>query len=57
MNYEPMLGLFDAARNWPLRSEIYVGRAMAALHLLGDHRRKSRAEYEVENPFVEGALD
>jgi len=55
-SYELMPGLFDAARNWPLRSEIYVDRAMASVHLLGDHRRKSRAEYEAENRFIEGDL-
>jgi hypothetical protein len=33
-SYELMPGLFDAARAWPLRSSIYVDRAMAfpALH-------------------------
>jgi len=56
-SYELMPGLFDAARNWPLRSEIYVDRAMASVHLLGDHRRKSRAEYEAENPFIEGDME
>jgi len=56
-SYELMPGLFDAARNWPLRSEIYVDRAMSSVHLLGDHRRKSRAEYEAENPFVEGDME
>jgi hypothetical protein len=55
-SYELMPGLFDAARGWPLRSEIYVDRAMASVHLAGDHRRKSRAEYEAENPFVEGDM-
>jgi len=55
--YELMPGLFAAARNWPLRSEIYVDRAMASVHLLGDHRRKSRAEYEAENRFVEGDVE
>ncbi|MED5618447.1 GFA family protein [Ideonella sp. BN130291] len=55
--YELMPGLFDAARGWPLRSEIYVDRAMASLHLAGDHRRKTRAEYEAEHPFVEGDLE
>jgi hypothetical protein len=30
---------------------------MASLHLAGDHRRKSRAEYEAENPFVEGDME
>jgi len=52
--YELMPGLFDAARHWPLRSEIYVDRAMASVRLAGDHRRKSRAEYEATNRFVEG---
>lgn len=53
-SYELMPGLFDGALQWPLRSEIYVDRAMASVQLSGDHRRKSRAEYEAENPFVEG---
>ena len=52
-SYELMPGLFDAARNWPLRSEIYVDRAMAAVRLMGDHPRQSRSEYEAENPFVD----
>jgi len=56
-SYELMPGLFDAARSWPLRSEIYVDRAMACVRLAGDHRRKSRADYEAENPFVEGDLE
>jgi hypothetical protein len=30
---------------------------MASVHLAGDHRRKSRAEYEAEHPFVAGDLD
>ena len=55
--YELMPGLFDAARGWPLRSEIYVDRAMASIHLTGDHRRKSRAEYEAGNPFVPGDME
>ena len=49
-NYELMPGLFDTALRWPLRSEIYVNRAMDSVPLSGDHRRKSRAEYEAENP-------
>ena len=52
-SFELMPGLFDAAQRWPLRSEIYVDRAMASISLAGDHRRKPRAEYEPENPFVE----
>jgi len=56
-SYELMPGLFDAARRWPLRSEIYVDRAMACVQLVGDHRRKTRAEYEAENPFIEGDME
>jgi hypothetical protein len=52
-----MPGLFDAARAWPLRSEIYVDRAMASLRLAGEHRRKTRAEYEAENAFVDGDIE
>ena len=52
--FELMPGLFDAALEWPLRSEIYVDRAMACIRLEGDHRRKTRAEYEADNPFVAG---
>jgi hypothetical protein len=53
-SYELMPGLFDAACDWPLRSEIYADRAMASVRLAGDHRRKTRAEYEARNRFVEG---
>ena len=49
-----MPGLFDAALEWPLRSEIYVDRAMAAVRLNGDHVRKTRHEYEMESLHVEG---
>lgn len=55
-SYELMPGLFDEARGWPLRSEVYVDRALSSVRLAGDHRRKSRAEYEASNPFVEGDL-
>lgn len=55
-SYELMPGLFDAAQPWPLRSEIYVDRAMASVHLMGEHPRKSRAEYEAAHPFVEGDI-
>ena len=55
--YELMPGLFDEARRWPLRSEIYVDRAMASVPLAGDHRRKTRVEYEAENRFVEGDME
>ena len=51
---ELMPGLFDEAKDWPLRSEIYTDRAMASVHLAGDHPRKTRAEYEQQNPFIEG---
>ena len=53
-DYDLMPGLFAEAADWPLRSEIYVDRAMAAVRLEGDHRRETRAEWEARHPFVEG---
>jgi len=52
--YELMPGLFDGAHDWPLRSEIYIDRAMESARLAGDHVRKTRADYESENPHIEG---
>jgi hypothetical protein len=52
--YELMPGLFDEARAWPLRSEIYTDRALASVRLEGAHPRATRAEYESKNPFLEG---
>ena len=52
-NLDLMPGLFDAARDWPLRSEIYVDQALAAIRLGGDHRRLTGAEYEKTNPHVD----
>lgn len=53
-SYELMPGLFDEARDWPLRSEVYSDCAMASVQLAGAHRRATRAEYEQQNPFVSG---
>ncbi|MCE0505699.1 GFA family protein [Roseivivax sp. GX 12232] len=50
--YELMPGLFEAARAFPLVSEIYTDRAIAALRLPGEHTRHTRSEYEACNPFV-----
>ena len=55
--YELMPGLFDVARAWPLRGEIYVDRALASLRLEGGHRRRTRAEYEADHPFVAGDIE
>lgn len=52
--YELMPGLFDAAKDWPLRSEIYSDQAMASVKLTGDHQRATRVEYEIKNQFVQG---
>jgi hypothetical protein len=30
---------------------------MASVPLAGDHRRKTRAEYEADNPFIEGDIE
>lgn len=53
---ELMPGLFDQAVDWPMRSEIYVDRAMASVRLSGDHRRGTRADYEEKNRFVPGDM-
>ena len=52
--YDLMPGLFDEARDWPLRSEVYADRAMASMRLQGDHRRATKAEYEHKNQYVAG---
>lgn len=52
--YDLMPGLFDEARDWPLRSEVYADRAMASTRLQGDHRRATKAEYEQNNQYVAG---
>ena len=54
--YELMPGLFDAARDIPLKSEIYTDRALPGLALAGDHKRATRAEYEETNPHLEGDM-
>lgn len=52
--YEFMPGAFPEAADFPLISEIYVEQAPAYLRISGDHRRRTAAEYEAEEPFVEG---
>ncbi|MCY1126666.1 GFA family protein [Frigidibacter sp. RF13] len=52
--YDLMPGLFDAARDIQLKSEIYTDRALPGLALAGDHRRATRAEYEAKNLHIEG---
>jgi hypothetical protein len=54
--FDLMPGLFDDARDFPMRSEIYTDRALACLTLAGDHRRATRAEYEVRNAHLEGDM-
>ncbi len=54
--YDLMPGLFDEARAWPMRSEIYTDRALASVQLQGDHARATRAEYEAKHPHIEGDL-
>jgi hypothetical protein len=55
-HYALMPGLFDEARDWPLRSEIYLDRALPGLALPGDHRRATRAEYEAKNEHIAGDM-
>ncbi len=47
-------GLFEEAKDFVLLSEIYTDRAPAYATLAGNHRRKTRAQYEEKNNFVEG---
>ena len=54
--YGFMPGLFDVARDWPMRSEIYTDRAFASVKLSGDHMRATRAEYEAKNKVIEGDM-
>jgi hypothetical protein len=51
-----MPGLFDETRDWPLKSEVYSDRAMAAIRLAGEHRKATREEYEAKNLHLEGDL-
>ena len=51
--YDLMPGLFDVARDWPLRSEIYADRAFASVRLSGDHDRSTQADYEMNNLHVD----
>jgi hypothetical protein len=53
-DYELMPGLFDAAHDWRLRSEVYADRAMASVHLTGAERRATREEYELKKKHVPG---
>jgi hypothetical protein len=55
-HYALMPGLFDEARDLPLKSEIYVDRALAGLALPGDHRRATREAYEAKNDHLEGDM-
>lgn len=50
--YDLMPGLFDAARQWPIRSEIYTDFAIA--RLTGEHPTATRAQWEAKNKHVEG---
>lgn len=53
--YEFQVGLFDAAKTYPLISEIYDDQAFAAVSLAGDHKRSSGADYEAGHRHVEAA--
>lgn len=53
-HYELMPGLFDAAKDWSLYSEVYADCAMASTQLNGAERKATRAAYESQNPHVQG---
>jgi hypothetical protein len=54
--YELMPALFPEAADFPLISEIYTDCRPAYVPLKGDHRTKTRAEWEAENRHVEGEM-
>ncbi|MEM8553415.1 MAG: GFA family protein [Pseudomonadota bacterium] len=54
--YDLLPGIFEGAAEFPLVSEIYTDCAPAYVPLAGDHRRKTRAEYEATNLHIEGDL-
>ena len=49
-NYDLMPGIFEAAKDWPLKSEVYHDQAMQAFALKGDHPTTSAATYLAKNP-------
>jgi hypothetical protein len=55
-HYGLMPGLFDEARDLPLKSEIYVDRALPGLALPGDHGRATREAYEAKNEHLKGDM-
>jgi hypothetical protein len=52
--YELMPALFPEAAEFPLISEIYTDCRPAYVPLSGEHRTKTRAEWEAENRHIEG---
>ncbi|WP_308916200.1 GFA family protein [Jannaschia sp. LMIT008] len=52
--YEMIPGPFEGTRDFPLISEIYVDRRPAHVPLTGDHRTRTRAEYEAGAFHIEG---
>lgn len=53
-DYEFVPAFFTDADAFPVISEIYCDRAPAYGQLKGDHKRATQAQYEANNPFVEG---
>lgn len=49
-DYDLMPGLFKAAQDWPLRSEIYCDKAPAAFALSGDHPKATADAYRAKYP-------
>lgn len=52
--YELMPALFPEAAEFPLISEIYTDCRPAYVPLSGDHKTKTRAEWEADNRHIEG---
>ncbi|OAN67822.1 aldehyde-activating protein [Sulfitobacter sp. EhC04] len=56
-DYDLMPGLFEAAADWPLKSEIYCDQAPAAFALSGDHKKATAAQYREEYPQAQEVSD
>lgn len=52
--YELMPALFPEAADFPLISEIYTDCRPAYVPLSGNHKTKTRAEWEADNRHIEG---
>ncbi|QFT58082.1 Glutathione-dependent formaldehyde-activating enzyme [Sulfitobacter sp. THAF37] len=56
-DFDLMPGLFDATKDWPLRSEIYCDEAPVAFALAGDHPKATADQYRKKYPRAQEVID